>query len=130
MEANSVPLHALFRTEHGEEARPVVAWDAGGNALTVDWKAGTLCQAATQEGFLYLDDDSVRHAEVRGVLPAPPGWHLVTQEEGRRIVQPIIGWSVNGFGCGNPLVVDARGDLIVASTQNATAYAPGDLPGD
>lgn len=115
---SKVLFHAVCK---GQEDRPIVGWDEEGYALTVDWSRGQLIRAATLKGFSHLDDNSAKHGEVCGALPAPDGWRLMTSE-GR--MQPIVGWTVNGFGCGDPLVVDSNGTLIVANTQDATVYAP------
>lgn len=117
---------AIINTDSGQESRPVAGWDAEGYAMTVDWSQGRLVRAVDLPGFSHLDDETVKHSAVRAVLPAPEGWHLVTRTGG---ASPIVGWTVNGFGCGDPLIVSARGDLEVASTEGAVACAPGVDPG-
>jgi hypothetical protein len=130
MYGNSGPeLCAVYNVEGGrQESRPVLGWDDEGFALTVDWSEGRLKKAAELPGFSHLDDDEVKHSKVLTVLPAPEGWHLVTREVGRTGVHPIVGWVVNGFGCGDPLVISARGDLEIANTQRAVACSPGEDP--
>lgn len=125
---NTPVLCAIYNEKGGQRSRPVLGWDDEGYALTVDWAEGRLRRAVDLDGFVCLDEDEVKHTQIRGVLPAPEGWHLVTREKGLRGIQPIVGWTVNGFGCGDPLVVDARGDLIVANTQGSVACAPGEDP--
>lgn len=123
-------LCAVYNTEGGrQESRPVMGWDEEGYALTVSWAEGRLTRAVDIPGFVCLDDDEAKHATVRTVLPAPAGWTLTTREAGRKGVQPIVGWTVNGFGCGEPLVVGPDGGLEVASTNGAVASPPGKGPG-
>ncbi|MGP3777102.1 hypothetical protein ACTWJ8_40340 (plasmid) [Streptomyces sp. SDT5-1] len=117
--------HAYIRTEKDEENRPVVGWDDEGYALVVDWETGRRVRAIEVEGFHALDDATAKREDVCTVLPAQPGWQL---RDAKGHVRPIVGWTVNGFGCGDPLVVDTDGCMIVASTNGAKVYEPGHDP--
>ncbi|MEU5958830.1 hypothetical protein [Streptomyces sp. NPDC047525] len=119
---------AVFRGEGGTDERPILGWDDEGYALTADWNEGRLKRATDIEGFLHLDDQQAMYADIRSVLPAPEGWYLVSGPTESRTVYPIVGWTVNGFGCGDPLVVDSSGYMNPESTQGKTVCPPGRDP--
>jgi hypothetical protein len=118
-------IHAVCNRERRQEDVPVVGWDEDGYALAIDWNAGRLVRALDLPGFSHLDDTVAKAEEVRAAIPAPPGWTLVTRAGEQPVVREIVGWAVNGFGCGQPLVVDHDGSLIVADTEGARVNRSG-----
>jgi hypothetical protein len=81
--------------------RPVIRWDADGDAMVVDEHAGRLVPATSLPDFRYLTEEE---SPVVGALP-PQGWRLgFGQDDGTEIVEDLIGWAVHNTGVITPIV--------------------------